>query len=282
MAVFPYPPWIAATAVGSAPPVPRPMAVTELLDQGFRILRSQYRIIGPIVAGIATPLAVLSAVASRQALSGQTGVEIFTGGLFGAAAAQGNWVVALYAVALLWPALVAGPVCRVTATTWFGHVDTRGAALRSGMRRVPAQLLVVVAVDVMVLVGAVLFIVPGIAMWVLFRLALPALVVERMGPFRAIARSAKLARARFWPLLGVCTLAFVVSQAVTQLLSLGPTAIAAIFGLHWAFLVVAAGAIVVQSVTWTWSMIVVTLIYLDVRARREGLDLVVRAGSQSP
>jgi hypothetical protein len=261
--------------------IPRPMPVVELLDEGFRILRSQYRTLGPIVAVIGTPLAVLSAVASRQAFPGQGASSAFDVGALGATGGQGSWVLALYAIVLVWPALVAGPVCRVTAATWFGRVETRRSAWRQGMRRVPAQLVAVLAVDVMIAVGAVFLILPAIAVWVLFRLTLPAMVVEGIGPFRAIGRSAKLVGRRFWVILGLSMLAFLVGQIAGQLLSLVPTAVGAVFGLHWAYLLLAAGSIAVQTVTWSWSLIVVTLVYLDTRSRSEGLDLVVRAGTVS-
>lgn len=281
VAAFPFPPWIGSTAVDRSTVIPRPMSVTELLDEGFRILRSRYRTLAPIVAVIATPLAVLSAVASRQALPHNGASGAFNVGTLGATGGQGTWVLALYAVALLWPALVAGPVCRVTAATWFGRIETRRSAWRQGMRRVPGQLVAVLTVDVMMVVGAIFLFLPGIAAWVLFRLTLPAMVVEGIGPFRAIGRSAMLVGRRFWVVLGLSLLALLVDQIVAQLLSLVPTAVGAGFGLHWAYLLIAAGSIAVQTVTWSWSLIVITLLYLDIRSRAEGLDLVVRAGIAS-
>jgi hypothetical protein len=253
------------------------MAVTELLDEGFRVLRSQYRTLAPIVAVIAIPLAAVSAFATHRAFPGKGVTSVFNVGLVGASGARGSWLLALYAVALLWPALVAGPVCRVTAATWFGRVEDRRTAGRQGMRRAPALLVAVVAVDVMIGVGAVLLFLPGIAAWALFRLTLPAMVVEGIGPFRAIGRSAKLVGRRFWVVLGFSILSVLVTQIVGQLLSLVPTAVGAAFGLHWAYLLLAAASIAVETVTWSWSMIVITLLYFDVRSRGEGLDLAVRA-----
>jgi hypothetical protein len=253
------------------------MAVTELLDEGFRILRSQYRTLGPIVAVIATPLAAVSAFATHQAFPGRGVTSAFNIGLVEAGGGRGSWLIALYAVVLLWPALVAGPVCRVAAATWFGRVEDRRSVWRQGLRRAPALLVAVLAVDAMIAIGAVLLFLPGIAAWVLFRLTLPAMVVEGIGPFRAIGRSAKLVGRRFWVVLGFSLLAGLVGQVVGQLLSLVPTAVGATFGLHWAYLLLAASSIAVQTVTWSWSMIVTTLLYLDLRSRGEGLDLVVRA-----
>ncbi|MDQ6946865.1 MAG: hypothetical protein M3256_11505, partial [Actinomycetota bacterium] len=230
------------------------------------------------VAVIATPLAVLSAWASRQAFSGDGVTSAFNVGALGASGGHGGWVFVLYGIASLWPALVAGPVCRVTAAAWFGRVETRRSAWRHGMRRVPAQLVAVVSVDLMLVVAAVFLFLPAIGVWVLFRLTLPVLVVEGIGPFRAIGRSARLVGRRFWVVFALSFLAFLVGQVVSQLLSIVPSAVAAIFGLHWGFILVAAGSIAVQTVTWSWSLIVVTLLYLDTRARGEGLDLVVRAG----
>ncbi len=280
-AAFPFPPWIGSTSADPSPVLPRPMLVVELLDEGFRILRAQYRTLGPIVAVIATPLAVVSALASRQAFPGKGATSAFGVSALGATGGRGSWVLGLYAIAFLWPALVAGPVCRVTAATWFGRVETRRSAWRQGMRRVPAQLVAVIAVDVTMALGAVFFLLPAIALWALFRLTLPVMVVEGIGPFPAMGRSARLVGRRFWVVVGVAVLALLVGQIVGQLLSLVPTAVGAGFGLHWAYLLLAAASIAVETVTWSWSLIVITLLYLDTRSRSEGLDLVVRAGTGS-
>ncbi|MGI8753881.1 MAG: hypothetical protein ACR2MN_16520 [Acidimicrobiales bacterium] len=280
-AAFPFPPWIGSTSADPSPVLPRPMLVVELLDEGFRILRAQYRTLGPIVAVIATPLAVVSALASRQAFPGKGATSAFGVSALGATGGRGSWVLGLYAIAFLWPALVAGPVCRVTAATWFGRVETRRSAWRQGMRRVPAQLVAVIAVDVTLALGAVFFLFPAIALWALFRLTLPVMVVEGIGPFPAMGRSARLVGRRFWAVVGVSVLALLVGQIVGQLLALVPTAVGAGFGLHWAYLLLAAASIAVETVTWSWPLIVITLLYLDTRSRSEGLDLVVRAGTGS-
>ncbi len=271
----PFPQWLGADAP-PVPPTPQPLSVTELLDEGFRVLRSQYRTIAPIVGAVAIPVAVLSAVASRQALTDQGSPDVFTLSLLGASGGQGAWAIVPYLVTLLWPVLVAGPVCRVTAAQWFGRIEPRRSAWK-GLGRLPSALVAVVVVDLMIAVGSVLFFLPALAVWVLFRLALPVLVVEDVGPFRALRRSAVLVGRRFWPVFAVSLLSVLVGQAVNRLLSFVPSLLAATLGDHVGFVLVAAISVVVETVTWSWATIVATLVYLDLRARSEGLDLVVRA-----
>lgn len=278
LATFPFPPWIGGTAPDPRPVVPRPMGVAELLDAGFRVLRSEYRTLAPIVAAIAVPLAALSAWASRSAFSGQGNAGVFGSSLLAATAGHGMWVVALDAVVLVWPALVAGPVCRVVTARWFGRIESRRAAWQ-GLRRTPALLAALLLVYLMTGVGLVLLVLPALAVWALFHLTLPAAVVEGLGPFGALGRAAGLAGRRYGSVLALAVLAVLIGQGLSLVLGLVPSGAVALFGLRWGFLVVAAGSVAVQTVTWSWSTIVVTLLYLDVRARTEGLDLIVRATS---
>jgi len=271
----PFPPWLGADAA-PVPPTPQPRSVTELLDEGFRVLRSQYRTIAPIVAAVAIPVAVLAALASRPGPADHGSPDVFSLSLLGAWGGEGAWAIVPWLVTLFWPVLVAGPVCRVTAAHWFGRVESRRSAWK-GLGRLPSAAVAVVVVDLMIAIGSLLFFLPALAVWVLFRFALPVLVVEHVGPFRAIRRSAVLVGRRFWPVLAVSVLSVVVGQAVDHLLSFVPSLLAASLGAHVGFVLVAAISVVVETVTWSWATILATLVYLDLRARSEGLDLVVRA-----
>lgn len=254
------------------------MTVTELLDAGFRVLRADYRTLAPIIVAIAVPLAAASAWASRSAFAGRGNAGVFGSSPFAGTAGHGGWVVVIDAVVLVWPALVTGPVCQVVAARWFGRVMARRQAWR-GLRRAPALLAALLAVYLMTGVGLVLVLLPALAVWALFHLTLPAAVVEGLGPFRALGRAAGLASRRYWAVLGLTVAAFGVGQLVGLALDLVPSGAVALFGLRWGFLALAAGSVAVQTVTWSWSAIVVTLLYLDVRARTEGLDLLVAAAN---
>lgn len=130
-----------------------------------------------------------------------------------------------------------------------------------------------------------------LALWVTTKLLLvtPILVLERSGVFAAIARSWRLTRGRFWPALGVWILIQITFSAVAQLVSIpfsllgsilsstiaptgasDPTSIITLIVTSLATQIV---TLLIQSVALVVYSSAATLVYVDCRMRREGLDL---------
>ena len=120
---------------------------------------------------------------------------------------------------------------------------------------------------------------------VMLSLATPTVVLERQGPARALGRSWRLVRRSFWRVLGILLLAAVIVGLAGFVLQV-PFAIAGgsggIFGLAGtrtvaAIIIGAVGSIVAGAVTWPISAGVTVLLYLDMRMRKEGLDLTLQS-----
>jgi hypothetical protein len=134
-----------------------------------------------------------------------------------------------------------------------------------------------------------------VSIWfsVMLSLAAPAVVLEQLGPVQALRRSWRLASRSFWRLFGILLLTALVvfvASAILQVpfviirvlaggsgvgggLAVGSTVLIAIIG--------AIGSIVSGAVTRPVSAGVTVLLYLDMRMRKEGLDLVLRNAAQS-
>jgi hypothetical protein len=127
-------------------------------------------------------------------------------------------------------------------------------------------------------------------------MAVPALVLEDASIGRSLGRSWGLVRGSFWRVLGILVLTFVVSL-VTALLISAPFALVsgglsffdagdpmAAAGLTPVQLVVSAlGDIIANTIVYPFTAAVTALLYIDLRMRREGLDveLARAAGSSS-
>ncbi|GLU49664.1 glycerophosphoryl diester phosphodiesterase membrane domain-containing protein [Nocardiopsis ansamitocini] len=121
-------------------------------------------------------------------------------------------------------------------------------------------------------------------------LAMPAIVLERIGPFPALARSWRLTSGSFWRILGILLLANLIISFVSgllqtpftivgtglQLVLADPTAIV-IATLATNFVATA----VATALTTPFSAGASALLYLDMRMRREGLDLRLQQATQS-
>jgi len=126
-----------------------------------------------------------------------------------------------------------------------------------------------------------------LAVWVLFSLAPAAVVLERLGPWQGLKRSWRLVSGSFWRVLGILLLTiviiviasivlnipFLIIEAVAGGGGLGATAVSASIA---SIIIAAIGGIVVGAITRPLLAGVSVLLYLDMRMRKEGLDLVLQ------
>src|ERR1700733_7724777 len=201
-----------------------------------------------------------------------------------------------------------------------GQKVSMGEAWRLGLPRLPAILgaivlaglcilgvwaVVAVIVTVFVLLhvypaAIALGILAGIAafcvtVWlsIMFSLSVPVVVLEREGPVTAVARSWRLVRRSFWRVLGILLLAGIVVSVAGFVLQLPFSLLEAlaggsggVFGLTAgrsvvAVIIGAVGSIVAGAVTRPISAGVTVLLYLDMRMRKEGLDLALQNAATS-
>ncbi|MFC0198538.1 glycerophosphoryl diester phosphodiesterase membrane domain-containing protein, partial [Microbacterium arthrosphaerae] len=143
-----------------------------------------------------------------------------------------------------------------------------------------------IALTILVILAAI-----PLTWWLMIKLLLvpAAIIVERATILQAVSRSWTLTRGRFWPALGIILVISVIFAAVAQVvslpmsfLSLGLTTIVtptgepeagAIIGLVAGALLTQVFTLLLQSVAVVVQATATSLIYIDCRMRREGLDL---------
>ena len=143
-------------------------------------------------------------------------------------------------------------------------------------------------------VGVILFLVAiPLAVWLYVRFALsgPALMLEATSPstvgdakpigvFRALRRSAELARGSWWRLFWILLLIAVIAWIILLTISV-PFALPAFFldqqpsdaQFLLTLIVSALGGIVAATITAPFTAAATALLYVDRRIRREGLDI---------
>jgi len=129
------------------------------------------------------------------------------------------------------------------------------------------------------LVGGVLYFVAYV--WLLVRTLLvpPAIMLEGAGFWSAIRRGWKLSRGSFWRLLGIYLLTSIIVSIVQGLIT-APASIIATFVFQdptatafGSLVLTGVANIVALTLTTVFTASVVALLYVDVRMRREGLDV---------
>jgi hypothetical protein len=235
-------------------------------------------------------------------------------------AAVGIPALAAILVAILVQGILAGLLTAVIGRGVLGHRITAGQAWRIAAPRLPALIGAAFAVvgllaSFWVALGLVLFILYlasaptvaivgigvlgffpalGLTIWfaVMLSLAAPAVVLERQGPLQSLRRSWRLVSRSFWRVFGILLLAGLIVTIAGSILQI-PFAIgsgAAVFssgalsahepGLI-STVITAIGGIVAGTVTRPIAAGVIVLLYIDMRMRKEGLDLALQTAAGS-
>jgi hypothetical protein len=152
-------------------------------------------------------------------------------------------------------------------------IDLAGAA-RIGSRRAFSVVGLAIAVPVLCFLGTLLFVVPGVILYLVWFVATPVCVVERLGVFRSMGRSAELTTGCCWRIFGLQLVILIAAAIIGSIVSAAAPAILGAAGAS-ASLDTTLGQIASQiwSAIWTaFNAIVIAVTYHDLRVAKEGVD----------
>jgi len=237
----------------------RPLGVGEIVDATFTVYRRRF---GPMFA-IALMLVSISFLVS---LVGGCGLD--AGGTTPCTSPIG-WLGYIAGSIGTLVASVAGVL--VAAEAYAGVPSDWRRATRIGLRRTLAIIGATIVAGVLVAIGFVLLIIPGIFLAVSLAVAWEALIIEGVGPMESIKRSWRLVAGERWRVLGAVLLVIILSIIVFGIVSaviwliLSP-----VLGVSGEL----AGSLVQHVATLLsipLSAAVGAVIYLDLRVRKESL-----------
>ncbi|MFD0315365.1 glycerophosphoryl diester phosphodiesterase membrane domain-containing protein [Streptomyces flavalbus] len=309
----------------------RPLGVGEILDGAVSTMRTYWR----TVLGISLTVAVLTEIivilvqglflndyADTSALEDPSATFSELASAMGSAL-LGSGVV--FVISLVGTVIATALLTTVTSRAVLGRPVTTGEAWRDARPQVLKLfgliiLLMLIAVGVTLVgilpgllialaggstAGAALAVLGGlsaaiVALWLMIRfsLASPALMLEKQGIRKALARSAKLVRGSWWRVFGIQLLAAIIANIVAAIVVIPFTFLAAALSgdgvgsfldgtgdFGWTFLIISGiGSVIGSMITLPITAGVTVLLYIDQRIRREALDLELSraAGVQHP
>jgi len=171
-----------------------------------------------------------------------------------------------------------GMAAGVLVNGWLeGRDISFGEVVRIVARRCWVVPIVVVAVGVAKWTAACLGFVGFFLVDALVFIAGPVAGAERVGPFAAIRRSVRLAKASYLNALAVSFGGFLITSTVRSALAVGPTALVQLLGLPegW-FLVLDQVGSLTLLITLPLTACIAARALVDLRCRAEGFDLVRR------
>jgi hypothetical protein len=141
-----------------------------------------------------------------------------------------------------------------------------GESLRKALERLMPLVGVSILMLVSIMIGSLLLLVPGLVLWTMFLVAVPACVVEHLGPVQSLRRSAALTKGNRWRLFGMFMLLAVLVTAIRFALS-------ATLNAAGGRLVAGIGDVAFDAVATSLELIVFAVAYHDLRVAREGIDI---------
>ncbi|MFY9931116.1 MAG: hypothetical protein WAK82_24265, partial [Streptosporangiaceae bacterium] len=222
-----------------------------------------------------------------------------------------------YLILIVASQILTGMLTVVIGRSVLGDRVTVGAAWRQTLPRLPAMFgaiflyflvfvgiwAVYLGIGVVIRAGlnasgpvlAIYFVVVGIAvlcltvwLWTSFLLASQVVVLERTGPVRALGRSWRLVRRSWWRVFGIVLLAGLIVGLAGTVLQLPFSVPAGLITSHAgtplhpptaAVIIGTVGLIVARTVTGALQAGIYVLLYVDLRMRKEGLDMALRTAA---
>ena len=295
----------------------RPLGVGEILDGAFASIRRNPKAILGLAAVVMTISAVISATITRTLLN-LGGLNLPTPGQQLTAAQATHLVGRIIAVVVpafgltllltfIVQAILAGLLAPIIARGVSGQQISAADAWQATRPRLPSLLLATLLVllaglgpllilglivgiafvagappavyAVVALLGLVALV---LTIWfsTMFSLVTPVVVLENESPGRALGRSWRLVARSFWRVFGITLLAGIIVAVAGGILQLPFTFLGALSGSGIAATVILViGTIAAGTVTRPITAGVTVLLYVDMRMRKEGLDLALRTAS---
>ena len=134
-----------------------------------------------------------------------------------------------------------------------------------------------------VFAASVLLLLPGVYLYVSWSVAIPVLLAENLRGTKALGRSRALVRGRFWPCLGVLALSFLLQLIVLFAILFVLAAIVDTTGNDTLlFVEQSVSALVANTLVLPFQIAVTTVLYIDLRVRKEGFDVQLLSHALEP
>ena len=259
----------------------RPLSIGEILDAGIKVVLRHWKPFVTCIAGLVLPAWILFMFLLASIDPEAFEIDPETGTTTedpDATLLVGFLITAVVFFATFMIGFVA--CFKVVTDAWLGNKPEVKRSLGFGLRRSPMALLLGIIMSIALFPAFLACLIPGIYLAVIWAVALPALLVERGGPFKALGRSFNLIKGRWWATFALVLVGYLLVSIVGSVLQ-GVLVVIAGLAAPESLIVNAAAQVVgytVSSViTYPYYATVITILYFDQRVRKEGFDIQLMA-----
>lgn len=266
----------------------RPLDVGQTLDTSFKLLTARFKDLAIVTAVVLLPVQIISIFVTKALVD-----ELQDG--IGQGRFNGNVLLYQGASSFLnmFATYLAQAACLYVLAAWYLRKEELSGsdALGQAFKRMPSILWVVLLIALAVALGMLACVIPGIWLLVAFSVAIPAVVVEGARGTGALGRSYDLVKGRWWATLGrfavAALLTFAVAFVVGAIVGIGGATVgsSSVTAANASF-----GDLVLQGLLqWAANIFVLpfwaavaTVVYFDLRVRKEGFDISHLAAGGAP
>ena len=239
---------VVSNLASGLPEPPKPIGLPELLDRSFQAYRRHFVFFATIAIICILPEVVVEIIWGSGAVLGAT-----------------RLIFAPYALGMLF--------IGATQVVVWNEASLKDVLLAAFQRYFPFAGIVLGYV-----LSALALILPPLGIWLFVRwsMASPALAAEPIGPNAAIHRSEALVRGSWWRCIVAITIVLILSSVVALVLGMSAgVGVSFVPGLpeDVSLMVVGSAAVLAGSLAIPLVPIAFSLLYVDLRVRKEGFDL---------
>lgn len=248
----------------------QPLTVGQILSAAFDLYRQQAVALWTIVAVVVIPAQALIVIVERVILSG--GRTFAVNGTIYTTDSTGLLAIVIIVITFLSVIVTIGALSKALLDAYTGHPSGWRHSLQFASDRVgPLSWLALIS-GVLLLIGYILLIIPGIFLTVSWIVAVPVLMFEGASPFASLRRSYDLVQGRWWATFGALVLAIIALIGISIVVGLILDGIGS--SSHVSLILVIGGIsrIIGALVTYPIVAAVSAVIYIDLRVRKEHVD----------
>jgi len=265
----------------------RPLSVGEVLDASFKVVRQSFGTLAMCVLVVAVPLNIITTLVQASTSddafnldTGTTGDDVSTG-------TELAGVLLTTALSLVLTTIAAAACFRAVSSVYLGEQPSVGSSLSFAARRVLPVIILSIVYFIGLIPAFIALVIPGIWLAVAWSVSYPALLSEGIGPIAALGRSFRLVRGRWWPTFGAVLVMYLIVLVISGILGVlfGATLVASTDNELLAAVLYTIVNTLSSLITLPLFAAVLTIIYFDLRVRKEGFDLQLLArgvGSNAP
>jgi hypothetical protein len=244
------------------------LTVGGILRVAFGLYRKQMANLWAIVALIVIPAQVLVWVIVRVSLSHPFAVN----GTVYTSSSTFVPTVSIIVIGFVSAVLVMGALSKALGDAYAGYPSDWRQSLGFASDHLGPLIVLALLSGVLLALGYFLLVIPGIYLTVVWSVAVPVLVFERIGPVATLNRSPQLVSGRWWATFAVLLVGILLIVVLSFVIGVILSAVASSNSVTVVLLLSGISRAVSALVTYPILAALSVTIYMDLRARKEGFD----------